>query len=218
MVIDMAFVGMEKGVHEDFAPFRSLSRLQGRMPWFFAVSYSKCFALYNERIGSLSVIASGEDAASILEHMTFCARSCYSSPPSRGGKIVVTLLLDSELSLQWLREIQFIAEDIKNRRKLLVDTMASHQGLSKNQIEELTNRSSIFLDSQLRGDQIATLRESSSLYLLKSGWLNILTIPVSKMQSVARCFADAICSPRRSLPESYTVSALEGDSQESISG
>jgi aromatic-amino-acid transaminase len=64
LLVDIAFVGMGKGVVEDFLPFRDwANRLQNnalaypKVPFFLAVSYSKCFTMYNARVGSLSIVS-----------------------------------------------------------------------------------------------------------------------------------------------------------------
>ena len=55
LVIDYAFVGMAKGLDEDFEPIRKLARksktASNAIPFFIAISLSKCFTLYNERVG-----------------------------------------------------------------------------------------------------------------------------------------------------------------------
>ena len=60
-----------------------------------ASSFSKNFALYDERVGALSIVgADAAETAALLSHAKGVVRANYSNPPAHGGEIVATILAD----------------------------------------------------------------------------------------------------------------------------
>ena len=194
LVVDMAFVGMAKGINEDFIPFRQLAnesvQSSSSIPWFFAASYSKCFTMYNERVGSSSVICGDSQISSNIKgHMKFAARASYSNPPEHGSRIITYLLNDRELRELWEKEISDIGKDIINRRNLYISEMEK-LGNDSNSIFNLKDRNTIFLHYGLTKEQNEYLRNHHGIY----GWsnhFNILKVPESKMNYVCSCILDA---------------------------
>jgi aspartate/tyrosine/aromatic aminotransferase len=62
LVIDYAFIGMAKGLDEDFLPIRKLAEkaksMENAVPFLVAISLSKGFTLYNERVGLSYAVSS----------------------------------------------------------------------------------------------------------------------------------------------------------------
>lgn len=62
LVIDYAFIGMAKGLDEDFLPIRNFAdkarSVPYALPFFVAISLSKGFTLYNERVGLSYAVSS----------------------------------------------------------------------------------------------------------------------------------------------------------------
>eukprot|EP00012_Vannella_robusta_P003090 CAMPEP_0206185660 /NCGR_PEP_ID=MMETSP0166-20121206/1941_1 /ASSEMBLY_ACC=CAM_ASM_000260 /TAXON_ID=95228 /ORGANISM="Vannella robusta, Strain DIVA3 518/3/11/1/6" /LENGTH=351 /DNA_ID=CAMNT_0053600899 /DNA_START=459 /DNA_END=1511 /DNA_ORIENTATION=+ len=185
LLVDMAFVGMSKGVDEDFRPFQHLADLAksagDSTPWFFAVSYSKCFTMYNERVGSLSIISNSAQLSRDLKaHVKMTARACYSNPPANGAQIINTLLGNEELTTKWKQDINLISLDIQARRDLFVSTMAKYL---PNQVPFAIGGESktIFMRIGLSSAQNVYLRETFGLY----NWahhFNIMTVDADRME------------------------------------
>jgi len=196
LVIDMAFVGMANGVDADFLPIRFLAKETKNcnicLPWFFAVSYSKCFTMYNERVGSLSVISNNAEVSlNFQSQMKYSARACYSNPPARGAEIINILLEDPQLVDLWKKEILALSEDIATRRELFVKQM-------KNELEDQSSligaggqAKTIFMNIGLAKGQNEFLRRTFGLYNWENHF-NILTVDIDNMEHVCKCFATAM--------------------------
>ena len=71
-----------------------------------ASSFSKNFALYDERVGALAIVgADPAETAALLTHAKGVVRANYSTPPAHGGEVVATILGDDELRARWEDEV-----------------------------------------------------------------------------------------------------------------
>lgn len=191
LLVDMAFVGMSNGIDEDFQPFRNLAKNHPNLFWFFAVSYSKCFTMYNERVGSVSVISdSKETSKTIRDLIKVSARGCYSNPPARGSEIISTLLQDEKLVEQWKGEIKEIGRDIARKRDLFVESIGKILPEKKDCFTG-GERKTIFMDVCLTKSQNQYFREKFGIYNWEHHF-NITTIDTDNMDYVCKCFADAL--------------------------
>ena len=99
--LDMAYAGFADGLEADSQPARLLAGLG--VPMFVATSFSKSFALYGERIGALSVVASDPAQAKLVgEKVKIAIRTNYSTPPTHGALLVSTILNDPALRADWV--------------------------------------------------------------------------------------------------------------------
>ena len=85
--LDMAYQGLGRGVAEDAFAIRLFA---AELPEaLVAVSCSKNFGLYRERVGTLHVICETPEAAdAALSQLVRIARTIYSMPPDHGAAIV----------------------------------------------------------------------------------------------------------------------------------
>ncbi|KAL2065856.1 hypothetical protein VTL71DRAFT_3526 [Oculimacula yallundae] len=90
------------------------------IPVMLAATFGKCFGLYCERVGTLSIIAPTQDICERVEiQMRLLARSETGPMPDFGSSIVETILNDRELELQWRQELHEMAREIQTRRSQL---------------------------------------------------------------------------------------------------
>jgi aspartate aminotransferase len=90
-VIDIAYMGFERGLEEDALPVRLMSELCPEV--IVASSCSKNFALYRERVGAISIVAANNVQASAVESVIHnLTRKNYSMPPAHGPAIVDIIL------------------------------------------------------------------------------------------------------------------------------
>ena len=102
-LVDMAYQGLGDGLDADAAGLRLLA---SRLPEVLvAISCSKNFGLYRERVGAVVAIAETPSAAGIvMGHLQALARRMYSMPPDHGAAIVACIGADDGLRAQWLAE------------------------------------------------------------------------------------------------------------------
>src|SRR5579862_4798466 len=117
--IDMAYQGLGTGQEEDAFGIRLFA---AELPEVLvAVSCSKNFGLYRERVGGLHVVTDKPAAGlAALSHEVRVARSIYSMPPDHGAAIVNEILGNDALRGSWVRELGVMRERINGLRKQLV--------------------------------------------------------------------------------------------------
>ena len=161
-IVDFAYQGFGVGIREDAAGLAELTRPGKEL--LVCSSFSKNFGLYNERVGALTIVAGGKEAADIsLSHAKTCIRVNYSNPPCHGAAVVATVLGDAALKQQWEGEVAEMRDRIARMRQLFVDTMKakapgrdfsfikqqrgmfSFSGLSPMQVDELRNKHAIYI-------------------------------------------------------------------------
>lgn len=182
--IDLAYQGLGDGLDADVFGVRLLAE---SLPELIVVSScSKNFGLYRERTGALTVFCeTAEAAAAATTLLAAAARANYSMPPDHGAAIVQTIMENPELSSDWDSELQEVRDRINSLRALLVARlhaagidqdfgfiqkekgMFSFLGVNKDQIQTLIQRYSIYLVGSSRIN-IASINESNIDYLVKS--------------------------------------------------
>ena len=83
-LVDLAYAGLGNGLDADVAGLRHLA---GRVPeMVVAVSCSKNFSVYRERVGAALVVAKNAQEAALAQgKMSLIARTMYSMPPDHGA-------------------------------------------------------------------------------------------------------------------------------------
>jgi len=123
-LIDMAYQGLGDGLDADAAPLR---KLVTQLPEaLVAVSCSKNFGLYRDRVGLLMVIS--DNAAAVNSQFERLARTLYSMPPDHGAAIVAHLLGDAALRTSWVAEVDAMTARIKELRRLLAGRLGNDFG------------------------------------------------------------------------------------------
>ena len=118
-LLDFAYQGFGDGLREDARGLTELVR-SGREV-LVASSFSKNFALYDERVGALGIVgADREETAVLLSHAKAVVRASYSNPPAHGGEIVATILGDDELRTAWEDEVRTMRDRINGNRRRFV--------------------------------------------------------------------------------------------------
>ena len=103
-LVDFAYQGFGDGLAEDRAGLLTL--MDRARELLIASSFSKNFALYDERVGALTLVtADADDAKTLLSHAKQVVRANYSNPPAHGGEIVATVFADPELRARWEGEV-----------------------------------------------------------------------------------------------------------------
>lgn len=120
---DAAYPGFASGdIDTDLQGVRLFA--EHEIPLVFVSTYGKCFGLYSERVGVLSVLVADEDTGKRIEtHMGLLARAESGAPPDFGAKIVETVLSDEALKAQWREEVRDMALRLKHRRQVLRETL-----------------------------------------------------------------------------------------------
>ena len=169
-MIDMAYLGFERGIEEDALSVRLFAEKCPEL--ILASSCSKNFAVYRERVGAISVMGkNSEKAANVLTVINSLTRQNYSMPPTHGTGIIDIILHDKELTELWLSEVTGMRNRINGLRKTLVEKIHT-AGIEKD-FSFLERQSGMFSFLGLSVEQVTRLREEFSIYTVNSARVNI---------------------------------------------
>ena len=186
-LVDFAYQGLGDGLEEDAAGVVALCT---HVPdALIATSFSKNFGLYSERTGALTIVGSSPEATgAAMSHVKLCARTNYSNPPEHGGAIVTAVLGDPELRAGWEQEVAAMRQRINGMRRLFAETMKAKG--SPRDFSFITRQRGMFSFSGLTADQVDELRTKYSIYIVRSGRINVAGMTESNMDRLC----DAILS------------------------
>ncbi|MDP7639698.1 MAG: amino acid aminotransferase [Candidatus Hydrogenedentes bacterium] len=185
-LLDFAYQGFANGLDEDAAGVRMFCELD--IDLVIASSYSKNFGLYNERVGALTVVTkSDETANAVIGHMKRTIRVNYSNPPAHGGLIVTAVLSDPALCKEWEGEVAQMRDRINDMRALFVDTLKK-KGV-KRDFSFLKDQRGMFSFSGLTKDQVEELREKHSVYIVGSGRINVAGMTTDNVDALCTAIA-----------------------------
>lgn len=177
-VVDFAYQGFARGLDDDAAGLRQL--LATIPEALICSSFSKNFGLYNERVGALTLVArSPEEAQAALSHIKLCVRTNYSNPPKHGAAIVAAVLSDPSLRHQWTEEVAAMRDRIAGMRNLFAHTMRD-KGVQRD-FSFITSQRGMFSFSGLSPEQVDRLREEYSIYIVRSGRINVAGMSEANM-------------------------------------
>jgi aspartate aminotransferase len=185
-LLDFAYQGFADGLDEDG---RGLMTLLGRgREMLVASSFSKNFALYDERVGALSIVgADPAETAALLSHAKGVVRANYSNPPAHGGEIVATVLGDDALRVRWIDEVGRMRDRINgNRQRFLAGlTEAGATG----DWDSLLRQRGMFSLLPLGEERVARLRDEFAVYVVGKGRINVAGLTDANLRPVCEALA-----------------------------
>lgn len=171
--VDFAYQGFADGLEEDAFPVRLLLERVPEM--IVSSSCSKNFALYRERVGSLSLIAADASAAATVRSQVFnIVRTMYSMPPDHGAAVVATILDDAELRAGWLAELLVMRDRLKETRALL--TQALRDKAPGHDFSHIDRGKGMFSFIGVSGEQVQRLKSEFGVYMVDSSRINVAGI------------------------------------------
>lgn len=186
--VDMAYQGFGEGLDEDAAGLRYMA---GALPeLILAVSCSKNFGLYRERVGMVAVLCpSSITAQAAKTHMLSIVRGIYSMPPDHGAAIVAQLLSDKVLTNSWQDELNVMRGRIQQLRSKF-GVIMTELGLPEFQF--VANQRGMFSYLGISQPQVAWLAEKKSIYLLGSSRASIAGLSYDNLEYVCHSLAESI--------------------------
>lgn len=171
--IDMAYQGFADCITKDSATIKKFTHK--KIPFLLSNSFSKSFSLYGERIGALSVVVeNSEEMFKVLSQLKRLIRTNYSSPPSHGSEIINLCLNEIELRKLWEDELASMRNRILMIRKIFVDRIKSLS--PQHDFNFVIQQKGMFSYSGLTRNQIELLRSKYSVYAIESGRICVAAI------------------------------------------
>ncbi|MFE5488654.1 aromatic amino acid transaminase [Streptomyces virginiae] len=189
--VDLAYHGLGDGLESDLLPTRMLA---ARVPeMLIAVSCSKNFGLYSDRVGCAIVLGSSRQAVRHAETaLQNAARTLYSMPPEHGAAVVTTILQDEGLRASWRAELDVMRGRIMANRADLTAHLAT---LGRpEQARSLARQKGMFSMLPLSPNQMLRLRRQYAIYGTTSGRINIAGIPAHRIPCLAQGIAAVLDS------------------------
>lgn len=187
--IDLAYQGLGDGLEEDVYGVRLLTE---KLPEVIvASSCSKNFGLYRERTGAIIMVGESEgQVGASASQLLSTARQIYSMPPSHGAAMVEIVLSDPELKQEWLLELTEMRERINGLRKQLVAKL-KEVGVDQD-FSFIEREKGMFSFLGLSPDQVQTLSDDYSIYMVKSSRINVAGISSSNIDYLAESIAKVL--------------------------
>ena len=187
--LDFAYQGFGSGVEEDREGLLAIAKHCPEL--LVSSSFSKNFGLYQDRTGALSVLAANRTQADIaFSHVEIAIRVNYSNPPAHGGLIVTTILSDEVLTGQWQEELSQMRTRIATVRGTFVKALKD-QGI-KTDFSFINRQTGMFSFSGLSDEQVARLRETKSIYIVKGGRISVAGITSHNIDYLCQSLAEVI--------------------------
>ncbi len=177
-IVDIAYMGFERGVEEDCLAVRLFADQCPEL--IVASSCSKNFAMYRERVGAISVIARDADKAAAIESVIHnVTRKNYSMPPSHGPAVIDIILHSDELKTQWISEVNGMRARINGLRKTMSEKIVA--GGIQRDFSFLERQTGMFSFMGLSVEQVQRLKDEFAIYTVNSARVNVASFNESNM-------------------------------------
>jgi aspartate/tyrosine/aromatic aminotransferase len=184
--VDLAYQGLGDDLDLDAAGLRVIA---GRVPeMLLAISCSKNFGLYRERVGALAVLTeTPAAAAAVASHQARIARRIYSMPPDHGAAIAARVLGDPALRQSWELELAAMAARLGELRNKLADALASRR--PELDLRWLREQKGMFSLLGISPERLVHLREQRHVYTPPDGRINVAGVSRDNVDYVADSIA-----------------------------
>ncbi|WP_439107993.1 aromatic amino acid transaminase [Congregibacter sp.] len=186
--VDIAYQGLGDGLDADAAGLRQLAE---RLPeMIIAASCSKNMGLYRERTGcTIFLCRDSKSADALLSQAKVAARRVYSMPPAHGALLASAVLSDPALTANWQAELRDMCDRINGLRSNLVEKLQASTGRD---FEFIRAEKGMFSFLGLSGEQVQTLRDDYSVYMLGSSRINVAGVNARNIDYLADSIAKVL--------------------------
>jgi aspartate/tyrosine/aromatic aminotransferase len=190
-LLDLAYQGLGDGLEADVAAIR---RLAARLPEaLIAVSCSKNFGLYLERVGAVIAIAADAPRAGIvMSQLQVLARRMYSMPPDHGAAIVATIASDPASRAEWSAELEAMRVRVTELRARLAAALRAEFG--DRRWDFIRGHRGMFSLLGLAPEAVRALKLLHHVYVAPDSRINIAGLPEGQVERLARAIR-AVSAP-----------------------
>ena len=188
-VVDIAYMGFERGVEEDCLAVRLFAEQCPEL--IVASSCSKNFAMYRERVGAISIITRDADKSAAVESVIHnITRKNYSMPPTHGPAVIDIILHSDELTAQWMSELEGMRDRINGLRKTMTEKIIA--GGIQRDFSFLERQTGMFSFMGLTVEQVHRLRDEFAIYTVNSSRVNVASFNESNMDYFIEALATVL--------------------------
>ena len=188
-LIDLAYQGLGDGLDRDAFAVRLLAEQLPEL--LVAISCSKNFGLYRERVGAVMALAPTAAAATVvMGHLQSLARRMYSMPPDHGAAIVATIAATPALKTEWLAELNAMRARVIGLREPLA--AALRQTTGSNRFDFVGRQRGMFSLLGLDATQVAALKERHHVYVAPDSRMNVAGLAESQIERLAEALGAVV--------------------------
>ncbi len=180
--IDVAYAGLGSGLSEDL--YGTLKIIETSPETLLALSCSKNFGLYKERVGMAMIVAKDAERARIVQsELGLIQRKLVSMPPDHGAALVARILGDEKLRRDWHDELVEMQSRMVSIRTALSDALNVQGG--EVMARAIRQQKGMFSMLPLTLSQVERLRNEHSVYMTNSARINIAGASLEKIPQLA---------------------------------
>mgnify|MGYP005852400293 CR=1 FL=1 len=184
--VDLAYQGFGDGLEADVAGLRAMAATVPEM--LLAISCSKNFGVYRDRVGCAVALAAGPEAAAVTqETLKAVARVLWSMPPDHGAAVVRTVLEDAGLRADWLAELDAVRARMLTLRAGLSEALRAR--LNTDAFDAVARQRGMFSLLPVGPAQVERLRVEHGVYLVGDGRANIAGLSAAQIDALAEAIA-----------------------------
>jgi aromatic-amino-acid transaminase len=186
--VDMAYQGFGDGLEKDAEGLRILAATAPEL--LLAVSCSKNFAVYRDRVGCAVALAATPEAAGLaLDNMKALARVNWSMPPDHGAALVKMILTDDALRADWMRELEDMRQRMLTLRTKLAEALRART--NSDDYDFIARHRGMFSLLGLPEETVLRMRAEHGVYLVDDSRANIAGLNDATIGRLADALAAA---------------------------
>jgi len=180
--VDIAYQGLAHSIEEDRYAIELLARNAGEM--LVSTSCSKNFALYRDRVGTLSVLSPDARVNGVVRSQVLqIVRTMYSVPPDHGCAVVSHILSDEKLRTEWRGELDAMRDRLVSMRSLLVEAL--RERAPDRDFSHIVAANGMFSFLGVSVEQVQRLKIEFGVYMVDSGRINVAGITPNNVDYLA---------------------------------
>jgi len=188
--VDLAYQGLGRGLDEDAFGVRCLAEQVPEL--LVAVSCSKNFGLYRERVGCAIILHQHAHTAQLaVDNLLVLVRGNYSMPPDHGAAVAVRVLNEPDLRKLWLEELTSMHGRIVELRQAVSERF--RMALGNNGFDHIARQQGMFSLLGLSAEQVQILREHYAIYMPSDSRSNFAGLQHSQIER----FVQSVAAVRR---------------------
>lgn len=182
-LVDLAYQGFGDGLEADAAGLRHMAAAVPEM--LLAVSCSKNFGLYRDRVGAaFALSASPEGAKVTTANLATLNRLNFSFPPDHGARLVAIILADPELRADWEAELEAMRTGMLELRQGLADAL--RRETNSDRFDFVAHHRGMFSRLGATPEQVAAMRDKYGVYMVGDSRVNIAGLRADGLEKIAK--------------------------------
>ena len=186
--IDLAYQGFGDGLEQDVEGLNYL--IKNVSEAMIAVSCSKNFGVYRDRVGVAIVVSEAEKKDVVQDNLKSLNRLTFSFPPDHGAAVVNQILQDEKLKAQWKDELEEMRTNMLDLRERLASEL--HRETKSNRFSFVSKHRGMFSKLGLSAEQVEVLRKDYGIYMVSDSRINVAGLRKDVINYLASAISNVI--------------------------